>query len=591
LKANSVWTGQQLKFGGSGTAAAPIRINRYDLGAKPVLHGNGLTGQGVVYLYNQEFIEVSNLEITNSPNGPVNSDFFLSNNPLGGDRRGVMVAIDGYGTADHIHLKNLDIHHIKGMLGSGENAINGAVPKRTGGVFFTVLGNVENSTHVSRFNDVLIDSCHIYYCENIGFAIDNEWNVYYPGGQFSNLASDVTEYNNWYARRNTNLIIRNNNIHHIGKNAMIIRMADETGLVEKNVCYETALGTTGNTMFTARCKGTVFQYNEGYFNRATTQTVNPGSIDGSLYDADYGSVGVIFQYSYSHDNSEGLYWGCNTRSLTTNNSGIPDPGDVGCTVRYNISQNDKGDLIFFNYPSAGNEIYNNVFYIGPGLSPNIIHENSKRHTYNFYNNIIYNLSSTADYSFKDTGQTRHISHNIFYGFHPTGVLTGEPADTFKLTSDPLFINPGSGVLGLASLSGYKLQAGSPAINSGKVVPANGGYDFWSSVLYSGLPDRGAQEFSSGPLPRLSTMQVTNFNQGDEFLLYPNPATDRIYIRSAMLNNGITGYRVFGIQGGEMLSGEMEESSAQLEVSTLPVGLYLLELAGESSTFRKVFFRK
>jgi len=106
-----------------------------------------------------------------------------------------------------------------------------------------------------------------------------------------------------------------------------------------------------------------------------------------------------------------------------------------------------------------------------------------------------------------------------------------------------------------------------------------------------LPDRGAQEFSSGPLPRLSTLQVTNFNQGDEFLLYPNPATDRIYIRSAMLNNGITGYRVFDIQGGEMLSGEMEESSAQLEVSTLPVGLYLLELAGESSTFRKVFFRK
>lgn len=422
LKAGSVWNGQKLKFTGSGTSVSPIIVNSYGSGAKPILNGNGIVGEAVVYLYNQQYIEINNLEITNDPTSVSNSNYFigqyqLGNNPNGADRRGVMVAIDGYGTASHIYLKNLDVHHIKGQLGSGGTTVNGAIPKRTGGIYFSVLGNVENSSDNSRFDDVLIDGCNIYYCENIGLSFDNEWNVYYPGG---------SEYTDWYSRRFSNILVKNNVLHHIGKNAMIIRCTDESGLIERNICYETALGTTGNTIFTARAKGTILQYNEGYYNRATTQTVDPGSIDGSLYDPDFGSVGIKFQYSYSHDNSQGLYWGCNTRSLTNATSGIPDAEDVGCTLRYCVSQNDLGDLIFFNYPSAGNEIYNNVFYIKSGTSPNIIHENnSSNHTYNYYNNIVYNLSSGAGYAYgSGTGvQTRNFSNNTFYYNHPTGEPT------------------------------------------------------------------------------------------------------------------------------------------------------------------------
>jgi len=498
LKTSTSWTGQQLKFNGSGTSSAPIVIDSYGTGNKPLLAGAGLTGEAVVYLYNQSYIEINNLEITNSPNGAVNGDFFIGlyqngNNPQGADRRGVMVALDNYGTANHIYLKNLDIHHIKGQLGGGSTAVNGAIPKRTGGIFFDVLGSIETSSSKSRFNDVLIDGCNIYYCENTGITFDNEWNVYYPGGQNSSVSADVTEYNNWYDRRFSNVKVSNNTIHHIGKNAMIIRCTDETGLIEYNVCYETALGTTGNTMFTARAKGTVFQYNEGYYNRATTQNIDPGSIDGSMYDPDFGSVGIVFQYSYSHDNSQGLYWGCNTRGSSNNTSGIPDPGDVGCTLRYNISQNDQGDLVFFNYSSAGNEIYNNVFYIKSGLSPSIIHENSgNSHTYRYYNNIIYNLSGSTDYSFgSGTGtQTRYISNNLFYGYHSSQ----EPIDANKLTSNPLFVNAGSGTTGINTLTGYKLQPGSPAIGNGSLISNNGGKDFFgNSVSLSSTPNRGAYE--------------------------------------------------------------------------------------------------
>ena len=142
LKAGSVWGGQQVKFSGSGTLASPIMVTKYGTGTNPIINGNGLTGQGVVYLYNQQYIEISNLEITNAPNGAINSDFFVginngntNNNPLGADRRGVMVVIDNFGTASHIYLKNLNIHHIKGQLGNGTSTVNGAIPKRTGGIY------------------------------------------------------------------------------------------------------------------------------------------------------------------------------------------------------------------------------------------------------------------------------------------------------------------------------------------------------------------------------------------------------------------------------------------------------------------------
>lgn len=516
LKAGSTWIGQKLKFLGSGNATAPIKVDKYGTGATPLLAGNGLTGEAVVYLYNQQYIEINNLEITNSPNGPVNADFFIglysatgtNPNPLGADRRGVMVALDNYGTANHIYLKNLNIHHIKGQLGSGSTSLNGAVPKRTGGIFFTVLGNTEQTATHSRFNDVLIDGCNINYCENIGLAFDNEWNIYYPGG---------TEYADWFVRRYSNVKVSNNTIHHIGKNAMIIRCTDETGLIERNVCYETALGTTGNTMFTARAKGTVFQYNEGYLNRGTTQNIDPGTFDGSMYDPDYGSIGIIFQYSYSHDNSEGIYWGCNTSGSANNTTGIPNVQDTGCVLRYCISQNDKGRIVFFNYPSAGNEIYNNVFYVKPGLSSCFIAENNgSNHTYNFYNNIIYNQSGSSDYAFGNGSgiQNRTILNNVFYGNHPNE----EPADANKIIANPLFMNPGSGIAGILYLDGYKLQVGSPALSSGRIINNNGGLDFYGTALPATAPNRGVYQGTGISIVPVIITDFTASKNGSKSLL-------------------------------------------------------------------------
>lgn len=582
LKCGSVWNGQQLKFYGSGLPLHPIVVDQYGTGSKPRINGDGLTGQGVVYLYNQDYIEINNLEITNYPVQSLstnpNSIFFIgisdatrSENPLGADRRGVMVALLKKGVCNHIYLKNLNIHHIKGQLGNGSTAVNGAIPKRTGGIYFAVLNG--DSTTNSRFNDVLIDGCAINYCENTGLAFDNEDNVYYPGG---------TEFNSWYARRFTNIKVSNNVIHHIGKNAMIIRCTDETGLIERNVCYETAVGTTGNTMFSARAKGTVFQYNEGYYNRATTQQVDPGGIDGSMYDPDFGSVGVIFQYSYSHDNSQGIYWGCNTRGSNNNTTGIPDPEDVGCTLRYCISQNDNGDLIFFNYPSAGNEIYNNVFYIKSGLSSKIIHEGgSKNHSYNFYNNIIFDAGNAGFSWGSGTGvQTRNFKNNVFYGVTiPTQII-----DPQILTSDPLFVNPGKATTGITNLllEGYQLQSTSPALANGKIISPNGGFDFFKNTVNTLLaPNRGAYQ-GAGITLGLADWKINMLH------IYPNPIRNNqftIAVPSQM--SGAITVEISNLIGQsiyKVTTGAINNEITVLPIVALNKGVYIVSMKNEGAVF-------
>lgn len=432
FRAGGAWQGQ-LAPQGSGNARRSIIIDRYGEGSKPLIDGEGMTGEGVLRLYNQSHWEINNLEITNDAGEE-------------GDRRGVEIKAGNYGVAEHIHLKNLHIHHIKGKVGNGLEA------KRTAGIYIATVADDREDT---RFHDILIEDCLIHHVDNQGIVTNHEVkHSDYPGSEA------------WNRRRFTDVRIRGNTIHHISKNAVIARMMDG-GVVEHNLCYETATKITGNTIFSRSSRGTVFQYNEGYLNRSP-------DYDGSLYDPDLHSPETIWQYSYSHDNAHGLAWFCTSR---------PDSNVI---VRYNISQNDKGAIFCVNYANTSAYIYNNVVYIPKHLSPRIIDERREAEkSYYFYNNIIYNLSPTASYNWFNA--RREFSHNIFYGEHPEG----EPEDTHKITADPLFLDPGSGQTGLETLGGYRLRRSSPALGSGKTIPDNGGRDFYGNkVGRKKAPNRG-----------------------------------------------------------------------------------------------------
>ena len=57
----------------------------------------------------------------------------------------------------------------------------------------------------------------------------------------------------------------------------------------------------------------------------------------------------------------------------------------------------------------------------------------------------------------------------------------------------MFAAPGTGGVGLASLTGYKLKPGSPCIKAGMSVADNGGRDFYGNPVNDGSIDIGVHE--------------------------------------------------------------------------------------------------
>jgi hypothetical protein len=536
LKSGSVWTGQLL-LRGSGTQTNPIIVDMYDGTAKPRIDGNGIIGTATVYLNNGKFWEINNLEITNDA-------------ATGADRRGVLVAASNFGLVQHIYLKNLDIHDVKGLPGQDDKN------KRTAGIG---IETTSDGSVPTRYDDVLIEGCTIYNVDNTGIYTDN---------LMSGARSEYPGTEHWPDRCFTNVRIRKNIIHHIAKNAMIIRFF-KGGVVENNVCYETALKTTGNTMYTSTCDGTIFQFNEGYLNRS------PG-FDGSMYDADLRSPNTIWQYSYSHDNAHGLFWTCTTQT------------DSNVVCRYNISQNDKGIIFCISYANTMVSCYNNTVYCGSATSPVILSERNGGdpgpRSYRFINNIIYNLSPNASYDFRASGYTRFFESNTFYGWHPAN----EPADLKKMATDPMLVNPGSGSLGIATLDGYKLKPGSPCINSGTTIPAAGGFDFWQNPVPSGgKTDRGAFEYpqSTGINDRLSNanryLLAQNFPNPfnpDTNIEYRMPAPGRV----SLVVYDLSGKSVRNLKDGKSNAGNYSERWDGTDDHGLPVasGVYYARLTSD-----------
>jgi len=126
-------------------------------------------------------------------------------------------------------------------------------------------------------------------------------------------------------------------------------------------------------------------------------------------------------------------------------------------VRYNISENDSGNLIRFSGVPTNTQIYNNTFYAKPTMDNRRVPGDPPRILYHkdwqgwsdgveFTNNIIYNDCPQAVYEF---GQSRNNrwSHNLFSATHPAS----EPGDAAKVTADPLFAgNPGTADRGRGS---------------------------------------------------------------------------------------------------------------------------------------------
>ena len=428
-----------------GTEDEPIVITSYGEGDKPVIDGNDLKGKGVLYIKNSDNLIVENLEITDSANTEA-------------DRRGVLIVCDNNNntndivTYKNISLKNLYIHDINGFR-DAENSGMAMWSKITGGI------HVWSTDGLGRVDGLNISGCQITEVSNVGIA--TWYKVNQSGSNVS--AKMVSPYSaEFESYAHLNVHIDDNEISHIGKNAIFARNLFG-GLIEHNVVHDTAkYCVSGNTIVTRSVDGTVIQYNEGYRNLARARDEDGKLQDGCMLDADLDSKYTIWQYNYSHDNSFGLFLNCTE-------------GNDVAIVRYNLSVNDKGNkgIIYINYEAAGIYVYNNTI-ITSYNTEYIIQSNGSGRTSYFYNNLIYNRSDKAKFGIAG-GCDMTAENNLIFNEYGSAIADMQYFVSLNnggiYDTDPLFVGylQEDSVLGIQNQGAYMLDSNSPALGVGKEV--------------------------------------------------------------------------------------------------------------------------
>lgn len=230
----------------------------YGEGNKPLINGNGdgtlVDGscKAVISLYNQQYWEINNLEITND------DDFNVDNNESNIHRRGISIIAANQGAVNHIYIRECYIHDI--------DAYN--EDKDSGGI----IGRLKGDTPITYYNDIKIEN-------NTFEKIDR------TGINFAYNTSTDEKYSN---RNNTNVVIRSNIFNDIGGDG-IIAIGCNAVLIEYNVLSNCRNRTTQASVaiFPWQCTNSLIQFNEAYFTQAT----DPHG-DGQAFDCDYGNDGT-----------------------------------------------------------------------------------------------------------------------------------------------------------------------------------------------------------------------------------------------------------------------------------------------------------
>lgn len=408
LKAGSVWKDEHLELSASGRPGLPIRVDRYGEGADPLIDfGNTGNEEGEAWglrIRNCSHIEVSNLRITSGRHAESRL------------RSGVWVlAEDSDQVFEHIHLKNLRVYEVYGNS------------RRSGGINFHV--RQRGSGKEAVFDDLLIADCEVADVADTGIQL---------------MTDSLLDGSGWSHKFDAfrRVVIRGCRVHYVLRDGILVR-ASSGALLEYNVLHHVGYlqGDLSQMPYLPKIEyvaalwpyysdRVLMRYNEAY---ATRKLVG----DGQAWDFDLGVTNSVYEYNYSHDNEGGAL-------LIMNDT-------RGNIFRYNVSQNDRGDLI--DVQEDGTLIENNTFFRGRGVSPESYFSGNARRfgskSILYRGNIFYNEAGSPYYC---DAKSEYVG-NLFYGTHPSS----EPQDPRKSVADPGFVAPGGAFVGLATIQAYALR--------------------------------------------------------------------------------------------------------------------------------------
>lgn len=526
LKADGIWN-QPLNPKGSGRDGEPIIIDMYGEGKRPVINGNGTSGPsitGAVTIYNEEYWEIYNLEVTNLEATDKPGEAMDSGTS---ERAGILIYSSNQEKIyKHIVVKNCYVHDVNssfsGMKTSGGIIVVGHYLDKDGNrVTVDDNGNLTaKAMGRAAFEDVLIEG---NYVKNVAIeGIRNKCNTDigssgWGRNEFLKNFSDVT--------------IRNNYLQDVVGDGIVLTET-KGGLVEGNMVNSSCGLDRGNVNY-AQC-WTMFaddvtvQYNEAYGNKF-------GYDDGEAFDSDMMNENNIFQYNLSHDCGGGAMLFMSSQRNTT--------------FRYNVSINDgfgtypKGNRLhqqtfhYDNTSSAGanvGKIYNNTIVVfGEGKQTALFGGSAKKTCFiDFRNNIVL-AEDGAKVTFGVVENANHkstihkdsvIENNCFWPASIANTESGEILTVENLKAkgnifaDPKLENYKAGekysefVYPLDELElladsdytkeriqelvkPYQLTEGSPCIQAGQRIEGMPTEDILGNTI-AGRVDIGALEYSS-----------------------------------------------------------------------------------------------
>lgn len=418
-----VWRGQLHPLG-SGREGAPIRVGSYGQGPKPILQGTGATGMlegAVVLLYNQDFWEVEDLDVSH----PADEE---------GERFGILARWHDYGVGRHIVIRHCDVHDIAGYT-----------PFRFKGDGILIVAT--GSRIPTRCDDVLLEGNRLWHIRRTGITVWSQWaergRVYFKPGQEYQYHTTVGPYT-----PHTRVVLRGNVLDDIAGDGILVTTC-KGALIEHNVASNCnayngqAYGDANVAIWPQNSDDVVMQYNEAYLTHSTQ--------DGQGFDLDFELYRPVVQYNYSHDNEGGFL-------LVMEE--VYDP-----IIRYNLSVRDGHAL--FDLRSTNNvQIYNNTFDMG---SSRVFRGDCRGAA------LTNNLFLCHEAVCPDWGQAAY-DHNAYAGVEPP------EADAAAVVGDPGLVAPGQADVGRDSAAGYRLQAGSPLEGAGAEVPGCGPHDFFDAPI-------------------------------------------------------------------------------------------------------------
>ncbi|MFE7212692.1 right-handed parallel beta-helix repeat-containing protein [Streptomyces sp. NPDC057611] len=439
---------------GAGSAAAPIRIGAYGTGALPHLEGGGL--HDTVLLRNMEYVEVRDLEITNSGGTP------------GTERNGVRLELADHGIGHHYVLSGLDVHAVRG------------------GDFKTLTGSsgiqidVAGTTTASAFDDLRITGNRIRDVDREGIYFKSTFSRRDLVGD----QQDPKAYPGPWTP-STRVRIDHNTLTSIAGDAMKLDTTSGA-VVEHNRVdgFQLRSKVANAGIWTFNTDDTLIQYNE----------VSGGgnSLDGMSFDADGASNHTVFQYNYSHDNKGGFLLNCPYSGAKT----------VDVVARYNISHNDGARLLQNCWgPILNTQIYNNTFLNKEAVPTYLVQDDAgspatTRHELTVRDNIFAGPGDTAtdSYRFKNPTPDLHFDHNVLYGI-PGGVpanTDGSGTNPGGSTADPKLIAALAGA-DAADPGSLRVAQGSSALGLGVPVPDAGRHDYFGFPIPKRHPAAGAYQ--------------------------------------------------------------------------------------------------